>query len=767
MELQGEIEFPENKITVIYGANLQGKTNVINAIRYAFLKEARKGRRKKKYDEHKLPMTDEIIREGCASIDIVFEKNGIYYKLSRKFEKTGRHVEMKLFQICYASNRFEKKYFSDIIWQPIEGDPRDFLKTKLNVGLIDILFAPESASGFKRLYGEDENIEKALAELFKEISTARELASDFIERIEKVETEASIMKMKIKDCYANLIRRLVKLVPGIDNWSQYKSLLQYEPGKTSDKLNSLLNRVKRIVEGLETGEFEQVLSKAIEKTKLYDKLREDLGKEKWIGDLICKFKELEDDCQTLLDFYSKNQSVKLDEGEITPATFHKEDLNREVTKKLQQFMQIRKMLYTLKEGLKKFEISPEELDAQIEERKNILRVLKIKIKPRELFEGKLTKVEGKAYAVVPLDLIKRDPTFTKLSRNPIPEGAGLNEYRQTLNEEIKKLQKLKKLDEEIRTQFNEFDKWRRNLPLSKLNKLQEEQKKIKKKITNFITTITTNASAFLEKAITQPTAIEKEVIISFMRKLKGEVKSKADEYLAEINDKLKPLGITIKHLKTKDIEAILKRIKSQKEAKFKALQECLSLLTNAEREWIAKDEEFLDYEKIPDIVKSLKTICQQILDKSIDEKALRKEIINVFNQIMDKLIQMKLIQAVPILKEDKLKATIKYKGYKITHPAGAEKVFYSLAILSSLAHYFNVPILMDEVANNLDTKNLEAFFRLAKDLSKNLNIQYIFSVKETKDFDLEGWVRDLSNNLSIYKLEDKKLQHLHKLLQQY
>lgn len=52
MELNGSIDFPKGKTVVLYGSNQQGKTNVINAIRYAFLREAkRSSRRKTQYDE--------------------------------------------------------------------------------------------------------------------------------------------------------------------------------------------------------------------------------------------------------------------------------------------------------------------------------------------------------------------------------------------------------------------------------------------------------------------------------------------------------------------------------------------------------------------------------------------------------------------------------------------------------------------------------------------------------------------------------------------
>ena len=82
------------------------------------------------------------------------------------------------------------------------------------------------------------------------------------------------------------------------------------------------------------------------------------------------------------------------------------------------------------------------------------------------------------------------------------------------------------------------------------------------------------------------------------------------------------------------------------------------------------------------------------------------------------------------------------------------------AILTALARHFDVPVLMDEVANNLDTDNLEAFFRLAKEFTERYGVQYVLSVKKTRDFDLHGWVRDLVDDLVIYRLDSKKISSL-------
>ena len=90
MGVNGRMDFPPNKVVVIYGANLQGKTNIINAIRYAFLKEIKRGRRREAYDEWALPTRQEIVSNNIAKVEVIFEHQNTYYKLNRVIFAGGK-----------------------------------------------------------------------------------------------------------------------------------------------------------------------------------------------------------------------------------------------------------------------------------------------------------------------------------------------------------------------------------------------------------------------------------------------------------------------------------------------------------------------------------------------------------------------------------------------------------------------------------------------------------------------------------------------------
>ena len=66
--------------------------------------------------------------------------------------------------------------------------------------------------------------------------------------------------------------------------------------------------------------------------------------------------------------------------------------------------------------------------------------------------------------------------------------------------------------------------------------------------------------------------------------------------------------------------------------------------------------------------------------------------------------------------------------------------------------------MIDEVANNLDSRNLPAFFNLVIEFMSEMQLQYVLSIKETRDFDLDGWVKDVADDVIIYELKGKSIQ---------
>ncbi|TET81653.1 hypothetical protein E3J38_03480, partial [candidate division TA06 bacterium] len=88
MELEGSIEFPEGKTVIVYGENKAGKSNIIHALRYAFLSKVVGSRRASGYDELKLVTGREMApAEGVGKITVDFEHDGRQFEIRREIDR--------------------------------------------------------------------------------------------------------------------------------------------------------------------------------------------------------------------------------------------------------------------------------------------------------------------------------------------------------------------------------------------------------------------------------------------------------------------------------------------------------------------------------------------------------------------------------------------------------------------------------------------------------------------------------------------------------
>jgi DNA repair exonuclease SbcCD ATPase subunit len=220
---------------------------------------------------------------------------------------------------------------------------------------------------------------------------------------------------------------------------------------------------------------------------------------------------------------------------------------------------------------------------------------------------------------------------------------------------------------------------------------------------------------------------------------------------------LEPLGLELKELTAKELESISSELMEKRKG-APQMKNASTILEEVQEAWRANDEAYKDFAAIPRIVRDVMPILEIIIEEGVDETALRDAISTMYNQIINGMKERRLVEAVAEMGKSNLQARPQYKGRPITHPAGAEKVFFSLAILTALGHYFDMPIFIDEVANNLDANNLRMFFNLAGELTRETGVQYILSVKETRDFDFEGWVKELSSQIVVYELKGKAIR---------
>ncbi len=230
-------------------------------------------------------------------------------------------------------------------------------------------------------------------------------------------------------------------------------------------------------------------------------------------------------------------------------------------------------------------------------------------------------------------------------------------------------------------------------------------------------------------------------------------------YLTKINQVLREVNVQIAEFDSRALTQASRQINEQKK-ELPQTEEAERLLAERKVSCGRFDEKYSDYSQVPRIADESISILEAILSKCFDETKLRGSIAATYNAIIALMHERQLIQAVAAVPPDSLRTVVKYKDKVISHPAGSEKAFYSLAILTALAHYFQTPVLIDEVANNLDSNNLKAFFELVREFKNRYSVQYVLSIKQTGDFDLGGWVRELRDEIVIHEISEKHIQKI-------
>jgi recombinational DNA repair ATPase RecF len=745
MELKGIIHFPENKVIVLYGANQQGKTNIINAIRYAFLKEAKGLRKpKKEYDEWMLPTREELVLNDKGIIKVLFEHNNVLYVLERKILSSGRREHSELYRFKTPSQKI---------------DIPNFLKNRLKVSLLDTLFAPEIVGGFRQLYSG--NIDKSVGEFFREITNLRWLVRCFISRFNRLKSCAEAEMKNIESSYTDFCKDILKLCPIVSDWKEYQKLLPFKADEVIHNLESLELKVSKIITKLEEEGLLKDIQVMVEKAKERDRINRLIIKQTEISDKLTKLKNTDFDLRCLKKWIRSASQVKDVESRIkTPPKFIDENLQKGVEQVFKDFADARKHYKQALKLARKEKIKPEDVQESIKELSKVASLLKKEIKIGKEIAASITKIGEKVYTVVDVEFLVKDSSLADISKHPIPKGRASEKkkYLKLLQSKINKLKSIEKHLQDKQTLFEKFVK--NDLPnLSKLEaSLEKSIEKIEEEIKNWSEELATLSSSFTGKKIRSRKLKESGDIQNFIKKVDEHVVLAEKRYLQKVNITLKQLNIPqIKELKARKMRTVLKQISKQIE-NLPQLKKLATILQEKKQGWQQKCDEYQDYREMPPLADEMVNILEKILQKCFDEQKLKEKIASTYMDIIKVMQERNLIRAISEVKPQQIKGIVKYKGKSISHPAGSEKAFFTLAILTALAHYFQMPVLIDEVANNLDSTNLKSFFELIKEFKDKYAVQYVLSVKETKDFDFDSWVRDLRNDLEIYKVEDKYIQ---------
>jgi hypothetical protein len=748
MELEGSITFPEGKTVVIYGENKAGKSNIIHALRYAFLNKVIRGGTKSGYDELKLVTGKEIAPSwGMGRISVEFEHNGKQFEIRREIDR-------------YKDN-------NKILSKEAEGFRElDFNKTvnkELKAGLLNALFAPDSAMGFNHL--NEKNIDAIIRELFKEIGNAKVLTKDFKQRIERLKEEASARVTTIERDYNSLVTHLENELRDVS--IDLGDFEKHDVGKTSDKINYVADELKRYIDSIEKGELKEWLRDMRNRARNAEDVEKLLADGyQIIANSFKKMEEISQDKECLSLLVDGLKEIKLGSPmPQEPGKFYDGELDR-VAKNIYHGLKDTQTCYSNALSL----AQEEKIDLKVDNPARIKgdkeKVLKLLIKeivtpdiPR--VKADLVKIhsehgEESVHGLIPLELMDNDPAFTKLSPEPIPDAP--EEQKRKYAEFLeKKIEKLKAICEGKDKGVGFFENAFTPL-LSDLSGysdiLTKNEQREKEKISKLVNDIGDKLRLFTHEDMEMPGLERQGDIPPFLATVKQVVSHKKLDYREEVNRKVNSVGIQAGEFNTQEMDALLGKIAEMEKGLPRYRGIWAELAEKKRIEWENNDAEYADLSYIPAMVDGIDRTLDAILDNAFDEHEVIQGIKEIIVEINNKLKDEDLVSSCIEMGEDSLQLSkIAYKDREITHPCGAERSFFSLAALTALARYFSLPVIIDEAANNLDKNHLRHFISLIREFAANYDVQYILSIKETDDFPLHGWVQGFADDLQIYRVE--------------
>ena len=742
MELEGSIVFPEGKVVVIYGENKAGKSNIIHALRYAFLNKVIRSRKSSGYDESKLVTGKEMApADGVGRISIEFSHDGRQFEIHREIDR-------------YKDN-------NKILRKEADGfHELDFARTldkELKAGLLDALFAPDSAMGFNHL--NEKNIDTVIRELFKEIGNAKVLTRDFKQRIQRLREEASARFVDIERDYTSFVAHLKDELREVPlDLSRFE---RYEFGRTSEKISDVVDVLKKYIDSLEKGDLKEWMGEMRKRAQDAEGIEKLLGRDAEIRNSFQKIEQISHDKEQLNFLVTALRKAKLgDPVPQEPGKFYDSELDRSA-RVIYQKLKDAQVCYSNALALAREEKIDFKVDNPARIKSDKEKVLKLLT--REVLAGDaprvpadLVKIGTSVHGLIPLKLMDEDPAFTKLSPEPIPDAPEEQKRRYARILE-KKVENLKVMCQDKDRAENFFD----NEFVSELTRisgysmtLMGNEKVEKERISNMAREIHTKLILFAREHVEMPKMECEGDLEPFLLTVRQILSCKKSGYREELNEKLKSLGIAAEKFDTHEIDTLLDKF-AEKERDIPRYRSTWAELAKQKRvEWDNNDAEYADLRYVPAVTDGIDKALDAILDNAFDEQEVIKGIKDIIVEIDNKLVAEGLVNSCIEMSEGSLQLskTI-YKDREITHPCGAERSFFSLATLTALARYFGLPVIIDEAANNLDKNHLRHFISLVRKFAADYDVQYILSIKETDDFPLGGWVREFADDLQIYQVK--------------
>lgn len=804
--LNGLIGFLRQPL-ILYGENLAGKTNIVNAIRYAFIPKARQPR---VYGEEKRVKRDELlIGSQSGEMAVYFEQGKKFYRLEYSF-KRGRSRKVRQIQAVYETESVDipaglgdtelKRLLDGLSWKRLDvatitGLKEKLMEIKLYPEILDTLIAPSNVRNFseavsgrlvaipkvleKRISRLHKNAEKSIANLEKLCSILeieREVCDKRVCELEEdLKKTACLPKKKVEEIFAK--KKICQDLQIL--YEKAKEELEKIPAEVEATLKFLVTlgtKYSRQATIIAEAENALPLSKDIVKV-----IKEDARLEETVSTLtgwsIClkalpSIKNLEglvdfeipswkrfnfnmlargEEVKRLFELLESAKKLIIKAREVT-AEFDIPLKSREISNRMRHFR------LALKD-IKKPRPEPSGDDAIVyyseeEKRTRVSIAVDVLVKNPQYLEGihplpfvhRPKKYTSKAYAKFQKTWINVLGTIVKK----------LNTARRALTEGKKNLKEIKGSLDLLKDEIS-LAKERKEGNKTKLSKLQDAWKKayfalckmfdIKVEKVDLDTAEGINTSVnILGKAL-------EETNRALMEGLKEELKKFPELRLPRRLKKILRLKVT-----PENIQQFVKFFK-ERERELRNRGEKQRKLIDWINTHLGEIGELERKRETIEIVYAASVISGEVLREVFNNTDLTAMIERLSDSIKDcvrdaceKILPDEPAKFEYIGKGNFLCTLI---GSPITHPGGSHRATISFGIMMALSKEFGLPIILDEAIDRFTYTRLKPFLEYIDAVTSPSGPQIILVIRKSLDIERNPEVLDVLGGWSFYLAERK------------
>lgn len=789
--VQGEVVFPQDQPLVLYGENVSGKSNIINALRYCMNPPGR-GRRGSDYSEDKLPAKQEMLVDPLeeGSVTIYFVQGEELFKLKYRFTRSGSTV-----------NRQEALYITEgepaaenlpdalrrVDWgsQDVTGVTK--IKKKLEEKkvypeILDVLIAPSNVANFSEAVS-DEIID--VPELIEQEIEQRRQRSEWYEQ------RLTVMKNICEKQDEKLSRELGELRESFLNHdfdaaglSQEAAAEQFDEGvdglrsfkKTVSKRQRELPDVQQQVQKLS-----QLVEQVQDQTERIENVENALDNreklEGWVEELP-NFKEAEKTVRgwrDRLEGLPSTENIEIIRG-FSP--LDTEGFNFDLLEDGEHIEEGLGTIPTIQEEVEesakireKHDIPKGRLDERKTELDGLIDSLDDPVADPDGIDSVLFVAGDQAAVGVPeneVDALQDEPSYTDVANTPqvvqTEDGSSesLDAYRDEVEGDRDEIERAIEVRDEAQQLLSEFKEM---VP----ERLEGERKSLERKV-NYrerkIKDTKQEWNAEYSKLCSEFDDIDEADLAFDSVTAVAESTSQMEEAAAEAKSAIRA--------NLKEGLSDFEDIEVPEEIDDAALDNLIDALE--------KKQDKLQV--AGDVLGALETWIDQNLD-DVEETVERRETARVtedvaaigslvFREVKQNSDITEIVDKLADSIETNVRATYEHifageslefshegdgefrctlNGEEITHPSGSQRAVMSFGIMLSLAKSFDLPILLDEAADRFDYIRLAWFYDFITGVTSEKGIQTCLVMCKSKDIEEYEEVREQMAGSAIYRLE--------------